>query len=189
MTHEKDGGTKIELKNSRSTKNGQNLGGFWMYVLAILSQIVYLVCRTSLADESEGNIYKGREGNVELLTDHLAICKLETNELTTVNAMSSRSVPSISGRWPRSMLTDSGRDVSDLGTPLVSPLTPLPAEVLDRARKGTFGPEDLHPKEGTVIRRVQAAMDELWVKHRKGVDLIARPGSIVFLQTLYTGKE
>ncbi|KAJ7930584.1 hypothetical protein B0H13DRAFT_1858708 [Mycena leptocephala] len=103
--------------------------------------------------------------------------------------MSSRSVPSVSGRWPRSMLTDSGRDVSDLGTPLVSPLTPLPAEVLDRARKGTFGPEDPHPKEGTVIRRVQAATDELWVKHRKGVDLIARPGSIVSPQTLYTGKE
>ncbi|KAJ7920712.1 hypothetical protein B0H13DRAFT_1867216 [Mycena leptocephala] len=34
---------------------------------------------------------------------------------------------------------------------LVSPLAPLPAGILDRTLKGTFGPEDLHPREGTVL--------------------------------------
>ncbi|KAJ7919803.1 hypothetical protein B0H13DRAFT_2320091 [Mycena leptocephala] len=82
--------------------------------------------------------------------------------------MSSRSAPaafSPSRRWTRST-------VLDAGTPLVSPLAPLPAEVLDRTRKGTFGPEDPHPREGTI-----------------GKDLTVRPGSIVSPQTLYTGKE
>ncbi|KAJ7845566.1 hypothetical protein B0H13DRAFT_2363575 [Mycena leptocephala] len=106
--------------------------------------------------------------------------------------MSSHSTPvspTTSSRWPRSMISDAGRGVSNLGMPLVSPLTPLPAEVLDRTRKGTFGPEDPHPREGTVIRRVQAATDAEWVKHRQGKDLTVRPGSVVSPQAHYTGKE
>ncbi|KAJ7839917.1 hypothetical protein B0H13DRAFT_1910951 [Mycena leptocephala] len=68
---------------------------------------------------------------------------------------------------------DAGRGFSEFGTPLISPLTPLPADVLDRTCKGTFGPEDPHLQEGTVFRRVQAATD----------------GSVVSPQTLYTGKD
>ncbi|KAJ7929503.1 hypothetical protein B0H13DRAFT_2310419 [Mycena leptocephala] len=90
--------------------------------------------------------------------------------------MLSRTAPNTSnssGRWPRSRLMDAGRGFSEFGTPLISPLTPLPADVLDRTRKGTFGPEDPHLQEGTVFRRVQAATD----------------GSVVSPQTLYTGKD
>ncbi|KAJ7841251.1 hypothetical protein B0H13DRAFT_2365861 [Mycena leptocephala] len=57
--------------------------------------------------------------------------------------------PTTPSRWPRPMIPDAGWGVSNPGTPLVSPLTPLPAEVLDLTRKGTFGPEDPHPREGT----------------------------------------
>jgi hypothetical protein len=87
------------------------------------------------------------------------------------------------------MISGAGRDPTNLGTPLVSPLTPLPANVLDRTRKGLFGPEDPHPQEGTVIRRVQAATDNVWVKHRQGNEPVVRPGSVVLPQMLYTGQE
>ncbi|KAJ7817137.1 hypothetical protein B0H13DRAFT_2379901 [Mycena leptocephala] len=73
--------------------------------------------------------------------------------------------------------------------PLVSPLTPLPAGILDRTRKGSFGPEDHHPRKGNVLSCVQAITDQLWVKHRRGEELTVRPGSLVSPQTLYTGRE
>ncbi|KAJ7790434.1 hypothetical protein B0H13DRAFT_2394582 [Mycena leptocephala] len=93
--------------------------------------------------------------------------------------MLSRSAPATSSpasRWPRSMISDAGRDPANLGTPLVSPLTPLPANVLDRTRKGLFGPEDPHPQEGTVIRRVQAARTTYGLSIVKATSLLFARG-------------
>ncbi|KAJ7822247.1 hypothetical protein B0H13DRAFT_2448026 [Mycena leptocephala] len=76
-----------------------------------------------------------------------------------------------------------------MGTPLVSPLTPLPAGILDRTRRGSFGPEDPHSREGTILGRVHTLADQLWVRHRQGNELTVRPGSVVSPQALYTGRE
>ncbi|KAJ7909827.1 hypothetical protein B0H13DRAFT_2329971 [Mycena leptocephala] len=90
---------------------------------------------------------------------------------------------------PRPFIQPSNRSVPETGTPLVSPLAPLPAAVLDRRRKGSFGSEDPHPRDGTVLSRVRAATDSIWIRHRQGEDLAVRPGSLVSPQTLYTGRE
>jgi hypothetical protein len=108
------------------------------------------------------------------------------------NEMPSRSAPASPAppRYtPRAFARNSGRGMAGLGTPLVSPLIPLPAGILDRTRKGSFGPEDSHPREGNVFNRVRTLSDQLWVKHRRGEELAVRPGSVVSPQTIYTGRE
>ncbi|KAJ7835063.1 hypothetical protein B0H13DRAFT_2426154 [Mycena leptocephala] len=107
--------------------------------------------------------------------------------------MPSRSAPSSPAppRYtPRPPLArNPGRGMMSTGTPLVSPLTPLPAGILDRTCRGSFGPEDPHSREGTILGRVHALADQLWVRHRQGNELTVRPGSVVSPQALYTGRE
>ncbi|KAJ7809602.1 hypothetical protein B0H13DRAFT_2478658 [Mycena leptocephala] len=92
--------------------------------------------------------------------------------------MTSRSAP-VSPAPPRYTPRPFLRNVGTFhenGTPLVSPLTSLPAGILDRTRKGSFGPIDPHPREASVLSRVQAASDTYWLQHRQGNDLTVRPG-------------
>ncbi|KAJ7920772.1 hypothetical protein B0H13DRAFT_1867270 [Mycena leptocephala] len=85
----------------------------------------------------------------------------------------SNSPPGLFITVPAAITTDSGNEIPDRGAPFVSPLSPIPCGVLDRSRKGFFGAEDPHPREGSNLSRVQAATD----------------GSVVSPQTLYTGSE
>ncbi|KAJ7877608.1 hypothetical protein B0H13DRAFT_2347067 [Mycena leptocephala] len=90
-------------------------------------------------------------------------------ELTTDMPTRSAPVsPALPRYVPRPFLREAGGGRRDRGTPLVSPLTSLPAGILDRTRKGSFGPEDPHPREASVMNRVQAAADEYWIQHRRG---------------------
>ncbi|KAJ7850968.1 hypothetical protein B0H13DRAFT_2360443 [Mycena leptocephala] len=91
--------------------------------------------------------------------------------------MPSRSAPASPAppRYtPREFIRNPIRGSPSPGTPLVSPLAPLPAGILNRNRKGSFGPEDPHPH---------------LVKHRRGEEPVVRPGSLVSPQTIYTGRE
>ncbi|KAJ7896541.1 hypothetical protein B0H13DRAFT_1885051, partial [Mycena leptocephala] len=103
------------------------------------------------------------------------------------SAPASPAPPRYTARPP--LARNAGRGTTRPGAPLVSPLTPLPAGILDRTRRGSFGPEDPHPREGTILSRVQALTDQLWVRHRRGEELAVRPGSVVSPQAMYTGRE
>ncbi|KAJ7857205.1 hypothetical protein B0H13DRAFT_1902335 [Mycena leptocephala] len=106
--------------------------------------------------------------------------------------MPSRSAPASPAppRYtPREFIRNPIRGSPSPGTPLVSPLAPLPAGILNRNRKGSFGPEDPHPREGSAFNRIRTLADQIWVKHRRGEEPVVRPGSLVSPQTIYTGRE
>ncbi|KAJ7872207.1 hypothetical protein B0H13DRAFT_2669461 [Mycena leptocephala] len=79
-----------------------------------------------------------------------------------------------------------------------APVSPAPPRYTPRPflrnvgtfhENGSFGPIDPHPREASVLSRVQAASDTYWLQHRQGNDLTVRPGSVVSPQTLFTGRE
>ncbi|KAJ7787719.1 hypothetical protein B0H13DRAFT_2395176 [Mycena leptocephala] len=109
------------------------------------------------------------------------------SEMPSHSAPASPAPPRYTARPP--LARNAGRGTTRQGAPLVSPLTPLSAGILDRTRRGSFGPEDPHLREGTILNRVQALTDELWVRHRHGEELAVRPGSVVSPQAMYTGRE
>ncbi|KAJ7604504.1 hypothetical protein DFH06DRAFT_1349406 [Mycena polygramma] len=73
--------------------------------------------------------------------------------------------------------------------PRLSPLAPIPCDVLDRGRTHNFGPEDPLPRFSNAVERIQAASNQQWVRHRTGQPPLVRPGSVVAPQTIYTGRS
>ncbi|KAJ6447556.1 hypothetical protein C8R47DRAFT_1085246 [Mycena vitilis] len=79
---------------------------------------------------------------------------------------------------------------SDPSIPIPLPtLAPLPCDVLDRRRTGTFGPIDPRPRGSTPSERLSDATHGQWLLHRHGQDLPIRPVNLVAPQSLYSGCE
>ncbi|KAJ6483836.1 hypothetical protein C8R47DRAFT_1281388 [Mycena vitilis] len=62
---------------------------------------------------------------------------------------------------------------------LVSPMGPVPCEVLRREPGSTFGPVDHQPPANNAFSRVQAAASSEWIRHRLGHDPRIRPATII----------
>ncbi|KAJ6488195.1 hypothetical protein C8R47DRAFT_1215998 [Mycena vitilis] len=71
---------------------------------------------------------------------------------------------------------------------LVSPMGPVPCEVLRREPGSTFGPVDHQPPANNAFSRVQAAASSEWIRHRLGHDPRIRPATIVSAQAQQTGR-
>jgi hypothetical protein len=182
-----------EANNGRGNNFGESLVYFGTWVLALALGIYLLGYDAAhlLVENESGLEYKDWERLALLFRDPPMETDFETHLFETNTEMTSRSAPASPAppRYtPRPFLRNVGTS-HERGTPLVSPLTSLPAGILDRTRKGSFGPIDPHPKEASVLSRVQAASDAYWLQHRQGNELTVRPGSVVSPQTLFTGRE
>ncbi|KAJ6511446.1 hypothetical protein C8R47DRAFT_1065009 [Mycena vitilis] len=79
---------------------------------------------------------------------------------------------------------------SDPSLPIPLPsLEPLPCDVLDRRRTGSFGPVDPRLRGSTPSERLADATHGQWLLHRHGQDLPIRPVNLVAPQSIYSGCE
>jgi hypothetical protein len=181
-------------KFTRHLEFGRKLAylGIWMVALSFTIRIISYAMGCILAENESVEEYKNPGKNTIQLRTAPAETEYAMHLICLPPHMPSCSAPASPAPlhyMPRPFLRGSDHCQIEPDMPLISPLSSLPAGVLDRTRKGTFGREDPYPREGTVLSRVQAASNAQWIEHGQGNELTIRPGSVVSPQTLFTGRE